>query len=174
MKITEISRDAMWCGAHISDDDQYRLMLVRVWDESCVTLGVVMLNPSTADAMQDDPTIRKVMTIAKAHGYGGIAVYNMASLRATNPDKLLAAPGIVAIGPDNGTYLRQCALVHKDILVAWGSHKFADRERTAVVYYMLQSMGSHVWCLGVNKDGNPKHPLYLRNDTKMIPYAPTI
>lgn len=173
-KLTEgFIRNGCLYGAHISDDGLYRLLLYRIWDESCHVLGVVMLNPSTADAMKDDPTIRKVMTLAKAHGYGGIAVYNMASLRATKPDKLLESD-VDVVGPDNLTYLRRAAMNHNDILVAWGSHKYAHPERTAVMCYLLAGLGSRLLCLGINKDGNPKHPLYLRNDTKMVPYAPTI
>jgi hypothetical protein len=172
MNIVEVLQDGVWCSAHISDDGLYRLMLVRRWDESCHMLGVVMLNPSRA-ALRNDPTIRKVVAFAKAHGYGGIAVYNMASLRSPNPDNLLN-PDIDVVGPDNLTYLRQCALLHENILVAWGSHKYAHPERTAVLHYLLAGLGSKIWCLGINKDGNPKHPLYLRNDTKMTRYAPTI
>lgn len=170
---TEDERGGVVCTAILSEDGLYRLKLTRHWDFSCITLCVVMLNPSTADAMNDDPTIRKVMTFAKANGYGGIAVYNMAALRATNPNKLLE-PGVDAVGPDNITFLREAALMYDDILVAWGSHKYAHPERTAVLHYMLAGLGARIWCLGINKDGNPKHPLYLRNDTKMVPYAPTI
>lgn len=163
--------DGTVCGAHISDAFLYRLQLTRIWDESLWPLGVVMLNPSTADAFKDDPTIRKLMTIARAHGYGGIAVYNMAALRATQPDKLLES-GMDVVGPDNPLYLRNAAMKHLDILVAWGSHKFATPERTRSLVRRLSARGAQLHCIGVNKDGNPKHPLYARNDVKLVPYPP--
>src|SRR5688500_18287560 len=106
--------------ATLSACGRYRYHLERRW--ATHVLPIVMLNPSTADAEIDDPTIRRCMGFAKRDGYGGIAVCNLYALRSPSPDDLWRADD--PYGPDNGEALRRLALYASvntlPILCAWG------------------------------------------------------
>jgi hypothetical protein len=129
-----------------------------------------MLNPSTADAQVDDPTIRRCISFAKREGCTELTVVNLFALRATNP-RALGDPRrsmAHAIGPDNTRHLCEQANRH-DIgikVAAWGSHpatRFRIKEITNIMGPML--------CLGTTKDGSPRHPLYVRKDAPLIPWV---
>lgn len=147
-------------SAIISDCGIYRYELRRTWDQGAWKLGVIMLNPSTADHEEDDPTIRRVIGFAKAWGYGGIVVFNLFALRATNPKELKSAAS--PIGPENDEVLG--SFQSGDVLCAWGAN---GRGRAAMVIKDLRSRpGVRLVCLGKTKSGAPRHPLYVRADTK--------
>ena len=114
------------------------------------------LNPSTADAMQDDPTIRRVVGFAKQFGYGSVLVGNLYALRATNPKTLREIDN--PVGRFNDDFLRQLAGRSELILVGWGANAIQDR--ADAVMSLLRGYG--IYCLGKTKSGHPKHPLYLR------------
>ncbi|TDX72626.1 hypothetical protein EDE05_12847 [Neorhizobium sp. R1-B] len=147
--------------ALFSDNGLYRYRLTRQWDLTGVMLPVCMLNPSTADADKDDPTILTLMKFGKAWGYGGIVVINLFALRTSSPQDLKrnAWPH----GLDNNLHLEQVlsAARHTStpVLAAWGNdgahwnrqdEEFCRRAKTAMVDLV---------CLGLTKDGFPKHPL---------------
>jgi hypothetical protein len=146
--------------AKISDDGLYRYELGRVWNDEKPRLAWIMLNPSTADGEQDDPTIRRCMGFARAWDYGGIYVYNVYAYRATDPKMLAKADD--PFGPMNGCYLLD-ALRFPMAIVAWGSHPGA----TARFREWLDSLqpwqrnADRLHALGLTKDGHPRHPLYL-------------
>lgn len=154
-------------SAIISDCGQYRYLLTR---ESGLPLAeapaalFIMLNPSTADATLDDPTIRRCRGFAQAWGCAGITVANLYAYRATNPRELLLCAD--PVGPENDTRLAALARDYGDIVCAWG--KNAKPDRVNAVSAILQSSGARLWCLGTNKDGSPKHPLYIRQDTQLM------
>ena len=160
-------------GAIISDDGQYRYHLWRVWDEEKPILIFVMMNPSTADASEDDPTIRKCIGFAERDGYGGISVKNVFALRATDPRELLVHPD--PIGPDNWDHLiraRNVSLLTR-LVVAWGNRigpKRRSRFRTAYCNAASACVQQSAYCLGTNKSGDPKHPLYLAGNTPFVPW----
>lgn len=122
----------------------------------------VMLNPSTADADIDDPTIRRCMSFARREGAGGIVVANQFAFRATEPDDLRKATD--AFGPDNENALREvaaeAAATGMPIVCAWGAHGGKSNRHIVI----LQSAGARLVCLGKTKDGHPRHPLYVRGD----------
>lgn len=155
--------------AIISECGQYRYLLTRPGDSLSEkgTALFLMLNPSTADATIDDPTIRRCRNFAKTWGCNGIAVANLYALRATNPADLWkhADP----VGPDNDWRLRAIAKEYTDIVCAWGAN--AKPERVAAVASILTAAGGRLWCLGTTKDGHPRHPLYVRGDQKLIPWS---
>ena len=124
-----------------------------------------MLNPSTANAFTDDRTIERIIAFSQAWGYDGLAVGNLYAFRATNPDELQAAAD--PVGPLNDVYVRNMATVAETVVVAWGAHSFVC---PAVPRRMLQTIGKPVMCLGVTKNGSPRHPLYLPKLTNLIPY----
>lgn len=126
-----------------------------------------MLNPSTADAERDDPTIRRVMDFAQRAGYGGIAVLNLYALRTPSPAVLFEFEGD-KIGDLCDRLLH--GLRWKDVLVAWGANANA-RSRANDVVSILRSNNNRLYCLGTNKDGSPKHPLYVPSSQRLMDYT---
>ena len=121
-----------------------------------------MLNPSTADEDQDDPTIRRCVGFARRWRAPAMEVVNLYALRATHPRDLFAhrAP----IGSDNDDAIRDAAARAGSIVVAWGAHGARDPERVARVIDLLGAR--RLACLGANRGGSPKHPLFVPYQTK--------
>lgn len=149
----------------------YRYLLRRVWGPEGDLLTFVMLNPSTADAQTDDPTIRRCIGFAKREGCGGINVLNLYAYRCTDPAQLPRAPD--PVGPENDEYLRRLAefrgIVERppaNIVVAWGT--LAGQMRIAQFITIMD--GTPLRCLGVTKGGQPRHPLYVRSDQPLVPW----
>ena len=162
--------------ADVSLDSNYRYTLGRDFegvcdDRQCV---FVMLNPSTADALVDDPTVRKCVGFAKRLGFGSLIVINLFAYRATKPSALTLhrREGRDAAGPDNALHVSDILHNTSDydgdrIIVAWGStsgrkwvQPFAD-----VMLENIADAGRTAYRIGpALKDGNPRHPL-------MAPYA---
>lgn len=149
--------------AAISPCGQYRHWLQRRFAPG-PTMGFIMLNPSTADADQDDPTIRRCLAFARREGCGAILVANLFQLRATDPAAL--AGHTDPVGPMSDHHLLDVAGESDGPLVAaWGAHPFA-RDRAAYVTAMI---GIHCFCLGKTKEGHPRHPLYVQGQTPLVP-----
>jgi hypothetical protein len=167
----DIDRDAV-----ISDDGRYRYMLRRCWDPAVWSLPFVMLNPSTADAEQDDPTIRRCIGFARREGYGGIVVVNLFAYRATDPRDLwdAAAAGIGIEGPDNRYWHRLILGAAADngvpVVGAWGA---IGRHVADSVLDVRELAGAQLRCLGRTKNGQPRHPLYVRGDQPLEPWSAT-
>jgi hypothetical protein len=161
--------------AWFSDCGTYRYALLRVVDlgldgldgkqERC--LNVVMLNPSTADAVENDPTIRRCIGYARSWGYGELMVTNLFAFRATDPRDLKRADE--PIGPENDAYIRKIAEAADLIVVAWGSHG-THRRRDEEVVRILAEVGKEPHCLALTATGQPVHPLYQRADLMPTPY----
>ena len=147
--------------AQISGCGRYRYRLERFWSDA-PALPFVMLNPSTADAMLDDPTIRRCMGFARREGAGGIIVANVYAFRATDPAALWrqADPH----GPENDAALtevaRWAAQVNVPVVCAWGVHGGGSNRHIA----LMLDAGARLVCLGKTKGGHPHHPLYLKGD----------
>lgn len=153
--------------ATISPCERYRYDLTRIWDRNRELVAFCMLNPSTADGAQDDPTIRRCVGFARAWGYGGLVVVNLFALRATDPQSLALAAD--PIGPSNDQFITQHA-AGSTVVVAWGANpsKFRRpllRNRPAAVLFTVSGYGL-VRHLGLTADAHPKHPLYLPAETK--------
>jgi hypothetical protein len=160
-------------GAVISDDGKYRYRLWREWDPTLPTCCFVMLNPSTADANMDDPTIRRCMAFARREGCGRLEVVNLFAWRATDPQELRALNDFdKACGPDHEKHLGDATLKAKIIVAAWGACASFGKRGSALQAAMGQARdhGLPIFCLGKTKDGYPKHPLYLASDTPLEPY----
>lgn len=153
--MTLFSVESTVAGAFLSDDGKYRYELWRSWDISVESLTFVMLNPSTADANIDDPTIRRCIRFAKDHGFGGIRVLNLYAFRATNPKDMFRATD--PVGPLNDSFFDTGV---GPVIVAWGAHARADRVRKVLPHLV----GRQLFHLGLTKDGAPRHPLYVRAD----------
>jgi hypothetical protein len=153
-------------GATFSEDRRYRYKLWRRWDLSNKKTAVfVGLNPSTADEKKDDPTIRRVISFAKAWGCGGVYMMNLFAYVSTNP-KELRLDDNREMNLDlifrNG---RECLSDGGVVVFAWGAFKEA-RERGATVAELFPNAVA----LEVNADGSPKHPLYVRGDIVPVRY----
>lgn len=158
--------------ANISGCRQYRYELSRRWADGPLMV-FVMLNPSTADAAVDDPTIRRCMHFARREGLDGINVVNLFAFRTPSPAAMKAASD--PIGPDNDAYLARVFLSasawNVPVVAAWGAHGSFKR-RDARVYQIAKGEGVLLHCFGVTKDGAPKHPLYLPNDAPLVGWSP--
>ena len=159
-------------GAVLSADGVYRYSLTRWWSPAGVVRWV-MLNPSTADARDDDPTIRRCVGFARAWGYGAIEVVNLFALRATDPQQLAQHPD--PVGPDNDLHLVGRDLLTVPVLTvcAWGAHHFAA-ERAAQVLARLREDGVTPHHLGLTANGSPRHPLYLPKTATPVAFAPEV
>lgn len=144
-------------GAELSPCLRYRYRLWRRWAPGA-PLVFCMLNPSTADATEDDPTIRRCIGFARRDGYPAIEVVNLFAFRATDPAELPEAS--VAVGTMNDAFLRRAFTAAALVVAAWGAHPLA--EARARVVAALAPGPLH--CLGVTKSGAPRHPLYVRGD----------
>jgi hypothetical protein len=154
--------------AVISDCGRYRYLLRRTWDARRPRVLFVMLNPSSADAEIDDPTIRSCIRLSKSLGYGSFEVVNLFAFRSTQPDELQRAAD--PIGPNNDASIER-AIARCDLHVcAWGAHPMAERRATRV-RQLIRSHRPAVFCLGKTKAGAPKHPLYIESGTPLEVFA---
>lgn len=127
------------------------------------TLVWIMLNPSTADALTDDATIRRCIRFSKDFGHGGMEVVNLFAYRTHNPKrlKLIEAP----VGKENNAYILKACEGSK-VVCAWGNHgQYAGRGDR--VTQMLVEHNIPMWCLGKTAEMQPKHPLYLPSTTEL-------
>jgi hypothetical protein len=143
-------------AAVISDCERYRYALHRRWQIGGRSVLWVMLNPSTADAEIDDPTIRRCIGFSQAWGFDSLMVGNLYALRSTQPAALWTAND--PVGPDNDAHLRAMAKEAEQIVCAWGAN--AKAARADVVIALLREYGP-VSALRMTKGGAPSHPLYL-------------
>lgn len=143
-------------SAKISPCGRYRLELRRVW-EAGPEAAFIMLNPSTADAEVDDPTIRRCISFAIREGCGSIAVANLFAFRATKPTDLASCSD--PVGGDSAEAALGAVVGRCDVIIcAWGSAAIAaDRAAQFARKYSHREL----FCLGTTKSGAPKHPLYV-------------
>lgn len=153
----------MKTSAEISSCGIYRYVLRRIWNENDPPLVFVMLNPSTADATQDDATIRKCVGFAERYGQGGIVVVNLFALRSRDPKALRKHTAPVGIDNDNWI-MRETADPKRSIVVAWGLNARYFPVRVEAVRQLLKRQ---LFALRLTKDGFPEHPVML--PYKLIP-----
>jgi hypothetical protein len=161
--------DGVHADACLSPDGEYRYWLSRVWDRGSELALWIMLNPSTASAEVDDPTVRRTQEFSRRWGYGGVVVVNLFARRCTRPVHL-RDPGD-PIGPANDKWLWNlgCRRAVTLVVAAWGAHgSLHDRDRT--VARMYHRLGRPLYCLGTTKDGHPRHPLYVKGNTPLEPW----
>jgi hypothetical protein len=143
--------------AVLSTDGVYRYLLTRQWAVGRRVLWV-MLNPSTADARVNDPTITRCIDFSKQWGFARLDVVNLFAFRATDPKELAFAKD--PVGSTNDWYIEEASAKADLTVVAWGAHAMAE-DRAVAVLELLKDPHH----LGTTKSGAPRHPLYLRKDT---------
>jgi hypothetical protein len=153
-------------GAIFSDCRRYRYALWREWDATLPQLVLCGLNPSDADESRNDPTIRRGLGFARREGCGKLVMLNMHAFVATKPEDMLAAAD--PVGPLTDAVLRTYATDPRTLYVvaAWGTH--GDPARVATIRTIFPTL----MCFGTNKDGSPKHPLYLPKIAPLVPWCP--
>ena len=153
--------------AHFSSCRRYRYQLRIVWDDSLPLLTVCGLNPSTADEVQDDPTLRRVQGFARAMGRGGVLMLNAFAWRSTDPKGLLSCDD--PVGPQNTVENFRKWIAGAGGLrpvAAWGS----NIARPSLRFRAGELAGIEWDCLRRTKAGHPEHPLYLPASLRPIPW----
>lgn len=159
----------MKSSAVISECGNYRYELRRQWDADLPPMLFIMLNPSTADADTDDPTIRRCISRARAENCGSLIVVNLFALRSPDPKslKLHSSP----VGTENdrhiGMAVDECQYGRGRAVIAWGAMG-GYMGRGAQVIKTMGYTGINLFCLGVTKAGHPRHPLYVSKDQPLI------
>jgi len=145
-------------GAAFSPCRRYRYRLWRVWDETKAPAVFVMLNPSTADEVENDPTVERCARRARAMGFGGLRVANIFALRSTDPSALYSDGD--PVGPDNDTAILESIAGAGLVVCAWGGHGRLNGRGDAVLA-LIRGAGAIPNYLKINSDGTPGHPLYV-------------
>ncbi len=141
-----------------SDCEQYRYLLTRTWDPAGRKALFIMLNPSTATEVQNDPTVERCERRARTLGFGAFRVTNIFAYRATDPKVMRAVAD--PVGPENDAAIADSAPWADQIVCAWGTHG-AHLDRGPQVERLLRATGLPLYHLGLSKHGHPKHPLYI-------------
>ncbi|MCW1927365.1 DUF1643 domain-containing protein [Bhargavaea beijingensis] len=149
-----------------SEKHRYRLSVS--WEENLPSCLYIMLNPSTADAIKPDPTLRKCVGFAERNGFGSLEVLNLYSYRATKPADLWKSGELRH--PDNDIHLKEAISGADKIIVSWGIHGRRNRRYQDILEY-IQEAGKVPYCLGKTKCGMPRHPLMLAYATQLIEYV---
>lgn len=157
---------SMQKSAYISSCGKFRYTLSRRWGEG-KPMVFIMLNPSTADAEQDDATIRRCIGFAKSHGHNAIEVVNLFAYRATKPSDLKAAG--YPVGTLNGAYIHEAISNAAVVVLAWGDNA-RDLPRVDEVLRQLKSEYVEPYVLKLTTKGIPSHPLMLRSDCKIVKF----
>lgn len=154
-------------GAFFSFDRLYRYSLYRIWNDTCPVLVFVLLNPSTADELRDDPTVKRCIARAMNTGFGGIEIVNLFAWRSMAPTGLLAAAD--PVGPQTNRFIMQAVGRPKSLVICgWGTlGKLRDRD--VEVLDLIVKMGAVPHALKLNEDGSPHHPLYLSYKLQPFP-----
>lgn len=173
-------------NAVISDDGRYRYSLMREWrgthdpkhwywihenygePRACV---FIMLNPSTADGWKDDPTIRKCVGFAARWKFEKLVVLNLFAHRATKPAELMKV-NQDPVGPENHHHFRRTLERAGRVVCAWGSHGRHLGQDQTMVGWLDEAGIERFYALGYDAKGNPRHPLMMPYDSKLVRYNP--
>jgi hypothetical protein len=153
-------------GAVFDVSGKYRYSLWCAWSAYHPRVAFVLLNPSTADEQRNDPTIRRCIGFARAWEFGSVEVVNLFAYRVTDAKKLLKVDD--PVGEENDYYLMQAVERCSTVVVGWGTWgTLLGRDREVI---SLLAGRKDVYCLGNTKDGQPRHPLYVKGDRRLVPF----
>lgn len=147
-------------SAMFSECGKYRYLLTRIWNESLPVAMCIGLNPSTANAESDDPTILNLKRLLAFNGFGGLHMNNLFALISAYPDALRSCADPLK---DNDTWLWLTEERSKVVIFCWGNFKQANYRANKI-----ESIIKNAMCFGKNKNGSPKHPLYLKSNTALM------
>lgn len=158
-------------SARFSPCGKYRYLLTREGLGGLGNAVFIGLNPSTATAEIDDPTIRRCISFARSWGVARLVMLNLFAWRSTDPRGLLKVED--PTGPENDQAISDAVAGAKHVVAAWGSHAFLKSilpARVAAVMRLLHARGVELQCLGTAQDGSPRHPLYLPALAPLVPW----
>lgn len=145
-------------GAKFSECGKYRYALWRIWDDKLPRAMCIGLNPSTANTDDDDPTIRRMISLLTSKGYGGFFMTNLFGLISSNPEDLRACPDPVK---ENDEWLEKIRWKCQDVIFCWGTFKTAEYRAKKIAPKYPDAL-----CFGRTKNGSPKHPAgFIRHGT---------
>tara|TARA_B100000963_G_C22121742_1_gene449340 strand:- start:12 stop:464 length:453 start_codon:yes stop_codon:yes gene_type:complete len=142
-----------------SNNRKQRYSLTRVWDLNKPKLLYILYNPSVADEQIDDPTTRRLISFTKKFDYGGFFVVNLFTEISSNPKIINTTKGITN---KNLKIIKKLSLIADKVIYAWGANCDEPKIFKNLIFTPL--------CFGLNKNGSPKHPLYLKSDTQLKDY----
>ena len=158
--------DCVEYGAIFDVNGRYRYSLWRSWSTHYPRIVFILLNPSSADEQRNDPTIRRCMGFARAWNFGSMEVVNLFAYRATDYRELFKVSD--PIGEENNHFLLQAVERCSTVVLGWGTRgTLLGRDRQVI---SLLAHRNDVYCLGIMKDGKPRHPLYIKCDTNLMPF----
>jgi hypothetical protein len=154
-------------GAVFNVNYRYRYSLWRAWSAYHPRILFVLLNPSTANEQKNDPTIRRCMGFAQAWNSGSMEVVNLFAYRATNYRDLFNISD--PVGPENNRFLMQALERCSTVVLGWGTRgTLLSRDRQVM---SLLAGRNDLHCLGITKDGQPRHPLYVKGNTSLVTFC---
>lgn len=142
-------------SAQFDRTGRYRFSLHRRWETGQGLATFVMLNPSSADHQKNDPTISRCIQLSRHWGFSGLNVVNLFAYRTASPAHLRKI--VRPIGKENDSHILANARSASRIILGWGNHG-CWKERDQHVISLLADFD--LWCIGITKSGQPKHPLY--------------
>ena len=150
-----------------SDCKRYRYTLTRHFAAigRKGRVAFVMLNPSTADANNDDPTVRRCVGYAYDWGFADLEILNMFAYRSTDPENLFKATD--PIGPENDQWIVKKLRTVDLVVCAWGAHPTVIHREPRVLE-LIEIAGKTPTCLKRSDAGHPCHPLYLKKTLKPV------
>ncbi len=150
-------------GADFSKCRKYRYTLWRIWNLNKPKVMFIGLNPSTADEINNDPTVTRCINYSKLWGYGGMYMMNIFAFRTTYPSELKKSTN--PIGIDNDYWIKKVSKSVDKCIGAWGNDgDFLDRSKEII------KLIPQLYCLKINNSGEPSHPLYLKSTLKPTLY----
>lgn len=167
LQLRQNTVDGIEYGAIFDINSKYRYSLWRAWSAHHPRIVFILLNPSTANEHKNDPTIRRCMGFARAWNYGSMEVVNLFAYRATDYRELFKVEN--PIGAENNRFLMQAVERCSTVVFGWGNRgTLLGRDRQVM---SLLADRNDVYCLGITKDGQPRHPLYVKWDTSLVPFC---
>ena len=159
--------DRIESGSVFDVSGRYRYALWRTWSAYNPRIAFILLNPSTADEERNDPTIRRCIGFARAWKFGSVEVVNLFAHRATDARELLKMDD--PVGDENDLLLIHAVERCSTVVVGWGTRGTLLGRDSQVL--SLLAGRKDVFCLGITKDGQPRHPLYMKGDTILVPFC---
>lgn len=157
--------------AHFSDCEKYRYWLRRDWDTSLGAISFLMLNPSTANEVDNDPTIERCQRRAISMGYGTMIIVNLFPFRMTDSTLLNTVDNLLGDVHEANSSILRAVEMSKSTVCGWGKHPLAvPRAKSVMSLLTAANLQNKVMCLQLNADGSPQHPLYIAYAKQPVPF----
>ena len=158
--------------AHFSACEKFRYWLRRDWDLSKAPISFLMLNPSTADEMVNDPTIERCQRRAITMGYGSMIIVNLFPFRMTDSKLLNTVPNLLSDSAEADDAILRAVALSEMTVCGWGKHPLAAPRAQHIMQLLKQkNLQNKTMCLQLNADNSPQHPLYIGYAKQPVPFV---